>query len=133
MKIVHQLAFMDVLILSSGAHVNKQMSTAQTPPNTTRVAALSAKKAKTLFKQYCVKCHGVGGRGETTQGEILGAPNFTESEWQDKFNDSRLINSIKHGRGEMPSFEKKLSQDQIKVLLAYVRAFRNDDQPERQH
>ena len=136
MRLVHRLALISALLLSIGYFVNKPRSTAQTPPSTTRVVALpvnKAKQAKTFFKQHCAKCHGADGRGETNDGEILGAPNFTDSAWQDKYNDGRLINSINHGRGDMPSFEKKLSQDQIKLLLSYVRAFRDDDEPQRSH
>jgi mono/diheme cytochrome c family protein len=136
MSSVHRLAVICVLLLLLGYFVNKPRGAAQTPPNTTRVVALppnKAKQGKTFFKQHCAKCHGADGRGETNDGAILGAPNFTDSAWQEKSNDRRLINSINHGRGDMPSFEKKLSQDQIKLLLAYVRAFRNDDEPQRSH
>lgn len=100
----------------------------QTQPNTNRVAKLPANKAreaKTLFKQNCVKCHGVDGLGDTTDGEILGTPDFTDSKWQEKSDDRRLLDSITHGRGQMPPFEKKLSKEQVKILLAHVRAFKS--------
>jgi mono/diheme cytochrome c family protein len=41
-----------------------------------------------------------------------------------KVDDKRFITSITHGRGQMPSFEKKLSKKQIELLSNYVRAFR---------
>lgn len=136
MSLARRLALISVLLVSIGYFVNRPMSMAQTQSTPTPSAALPAKKAKqakTLFKQYCAKCHGVDGRGETTDGEVLGVPDFTDSEWQEKSNDIRLINSIKHGRGEMPSFENKLSQEQTKILVAYVRAFRSHDEPPQEH
>ena len=100
-----------------------------TPPTPSRasnaIPANKAKEGRTLFQQNCVKCHGVDGSGDTTDGEILGTPNFTDSKWQEKSDDLRLFNSIKHGRGQMPSFEKKFSKEQIKLLVKYVRAFRS--------
>ena len=100
---------------------------AQTSPNThqyTRIPVAKAKEAKKLFKQKCSKCHGANGAGETTFGQIVGAADFTDSEWQKRVDDERLVNSITYGRGQMPPFGKKLTREQITFLLAYVRAFK---------
>jgi mono/diheme cytochrome c family protein len=99
----------------------------QTSPNRyqdTRMPAAKTKEAKKLFKQNCAKCHGADGRAETTFGQIMGAADFTDSDWQKRVDDQRLINSMTHGRGQMPPFSKKLSKEQIISLLAYVRAFK---------
>jgi len=85
---------------------------------------VSEKKPKSLFRQNCVKCHGLDGKGQTTAGELAGAPDFTDPEWQEGFADSQLKNSITHGDGQMPAFGKKLSKAQINSLVRYVRAFR---------
>jgi cbb3-type cytochrome c oxidase subunit III len=94
--------------------------------NTNRAAATptnKVKEAKTLFKTHCVKCHGADGRGRTVEGEIAGAQDFTDQDWQQRVKEQRIINSITHGRGQMPAFEKKLGKDQIKSLAALVRTF----------
>lgn len=99
----------------------------QTFPHTydyARMPATKGKDVKKLFKQNCVKCHGADGTGETTYGQIVGAADFTDSEWQQRVDDPRVINSITYGRGQMPSFGKKLSKEQIITLLGYVRAFK---------
>jgi mono/diheme cytochrome c family protein len=90
----------------------------------TRMPTAKAKEARKLFKQNCIKCHGADGAGETTFGQIVGAADFTDSEWQKKVDDQRLVNSMTFGRGQMPPFGKKLSKEQITTLLAYVRAFK---------
>lgn len=96
----------------------------QTSPSSRYTRMASHKVAKKLFKQSCVKCHGADGTGETTFGQIVGATDFTDSEWQNRVDDQHLVNSMTYGRGQMPSFGKKLSKEQIITLLAYVRAFK---------
>lgn len=100
------------------------MAQASSDTHQARVLVAKAKDAKKLYKQKCVKCHGTDGAGYTPQGEVLGATNFSDSEWQERVEDQRLINSITHGRGQMPAFGKKLSKEQITSLLIYVRAFK---------
>jgi mono/diheme cytochrome c family protein len=99
----------------------------QPSPNThqdKRMRSAQGKDAKKLFKQSCVKCHGADGAGETAFGQIVGAADFTDSEWQKRVDDKRLVNSMTYGRGQMPPFGKKFSKEQIISLLAYVRAFK---------
>lgn len=90
----------------------------------TQMSPAKAKAAKKLFSQKCVKCHGSDGTGKTIFGQIAGATDLTDSKWQDRVDDKQIVNSITHGRGQMPSFEKKLSKDQIAQLAQYVREFR---------
>jgi mono/diheme cytochrome c family protein len=66
-------------------------------------------------------CHGDDGTGQTEQGRKKGARDLTNARWQDKVDDARLTRSITKGHEKMPSFEKKLSADEIKALVAEVR------------
>ena len=69
--------------------------------------------------QKCTGCHGTDGKGK-----VKGAPNFTDAAWQQKESDADLIEGIKKGNvPKMPAYEAKLSDDQIKALVAYVRTF----------
>jgi mono/diheme cytochrome c family protein len=116
-----------VLFLLIGYSFISLIVMAQRSPNphpNTRPPAAKDKVAKKLFKQSCVKCHGADGAGETTQGQILGATDFTDSEWQERVDDERLDNSITYGRGQMPAFGEKLTREQITLLLTYVRSFK---------
>jgi mono/diheme cytochrome c family protein len=94
--------------------------------NTNRVAipANKVKEAKSLFKQHCVKCHGTDGRGQTPEGEIAGAQDFTDQEWQRRAEEQRIINSITYGDSQMPPFGKKLNKAQIKLLATFVLTFK---------
>jgi mono/diheme cytochrome c family protein len=73
------------------------------------------------FETYCSVCHGDDGTGQTEQGRKKGARDLTSARWQDKVDDARLTRSITKGHEKMPSFEKKLSADEIKALVAEVR------------
>ena len=82
-----------------------------------------AKEAKRLFKQKCAKCHGQDGAG-SNYGQIIGVTNLTDPEWQERVDDQRIINSIKHGRGQMPAAGEKLTEEQITSLMLYVRTLK---------
>jgi mono/diheme cytochrome c family protein len=69
------------------------------------------------FKQYCAKCHGEDGKGQTAKGKQLKARDFTDAEWQADQKDSELIEHVTEGKDDMPPFGKKLSQEQIASLV----------------
>ena len=52
------------------------------------------KEARKLFKQKCAKCHGSDGAGNTTYGQIVGATDLTNREWQKQVEDERILNSL---------------------------------------
>ena len=80
-------------------------------------------RAKQLFKERCARCHGADGRGQTVVGGMLDAPNFTDKAWWNDVEDERLIDSVRNGKGGMPKFGKKLTDQQIALLVTYVRRF----------
>ena len=70
-----------------------------------------------LFKEYCAKCHGEDGTGNTPKGKQLKARDFTDAQWQSEKNDSDLIKTVTRGGEEMPAFGKKLAKEQIESLI----------------
>jgi len=113
-------------LLLSGYYLDNGILDGQTLPKTSRPTSPpeKAKPIKAIYKQHCVKCHGIDGRAHTAEGDIAGAQDFTKSEWRDKVGTQRIINSITHGRGQMPAFGKKLREEQIKSLSVFVLAFK---------
>jgi len=77
--------------------------------------------ARVLFDEHCDSCHGKDGQAKTFKAKFNHARNLTDSKWQAEVTDERLFNSISNGKGKMPAFRKKLSDDQINGLVAYVR------------
>jgi mono/diheme cytochrome c family protein len=126
-KYCMQLGYIIFLVLLlSGHYLDEGSLKGQNLPKTSP-PALPAKKVrevKAIYKQNCVKCHGVDGRAQTAEGEIAGAQDFTNLDWQERVSEQRVINSIAHGRGQMPAFKKKLNEQQIKSLAAFVLTFK---------
>jgi mono/diheme cytochrome c family protein len=69
------------------------------------------------FLEYCVKCHGEDGKATTPKGKQLMARDFTDAEWQSSKSDADLVKTVTKGGEDMPSFGKKLSQEQIEALV----------------
>jgi mono/diheme cytochrome c family protein len=93
-----------------------------------------------LFHAKCAGCHGDDGKGDTKWGRKYKAPNFTSVKFQDESKDSEFLETIEKGvvkkvkddkTGEpiqkkiMPGWSTKLSDDQMKALVAYVRKFKS--------
>ncbi|MCL4807767.1 MAG: c-type cytochrome [Thermoanaerobaculia bacterium] len=74
------------------------------------------------WEAYCTVCHGVDGRGETEEGKKKKARNLADPRWLATVSDGRLESSVRRGRDRMPAFGKKLTDEQIKALVAEVRA-----------
>ncbi len=77
---------------------------------------------KKIFKNECRKCHGRDGKG-TKRGKKLGVPDFTDAKWQASVTDKRLINSITNGKKKMPKQKHRLSPEEIRAMVKYVRFF----------
>jgi len=73
-----------------------------------------------LFKQKCSMCHGVDGKGYAA----LHTPDFTDPKVQASVTDKEMTETIKNGKKgtAMPAFADKLSDDQIKSLVTYIRS-----------
>ena len=76
--------------------------------------------AADLYKTKCQACHAPDGSGATTMGKKLGAHDFHSPEVQ-KMTDTQLNDLITKGKEKMPAFDKKLTGEQIKELVGYVR------------
>jgi cbb3-type cytochrome c oxidase subunit III len=82
-------------------------------------------RAKVLYFENCVSCHGADGRGLTPMGRVLEAKDLTDAGWRKKerVSDRRLTTSIRDGRNQMPAFGKRLSPEKIAALVAFVKTF----------
>ena len=77
----------------------------------------------------CAMCHGKDGKGQTTIGRKLQIKDFTDPKAQASFTDDQAIKAIKEGitqdgQLKMKAFGDKLSDDEIKALIAHVRSFK---------
>ena len=70
----------------------------------------------TLYKKNCMMCHKADGKGYPA----MKTPDFTDKEWQASKKDEELIESVSKGKPPMPAFDKKLSEEEIKLLVTDV-------------
>jgi mono/diheme cytochrome c family protein len=98
-----------------------------TPPTLVAPSGEMAARIRTgavIFQQYCIICHGPDGTGSIMRASMPPIPNFTDSAWQGQKSDSQLLISILEGRGTlMPANNTRITRDQARDLVAYVRAF----------
>jgi mono/diheme cytochrome c family protein len=71
------------------------------------------------WRQNCVRCHGVLGRGDGPQGRMMNATDLTNSAFQTGTTDEKIATVIKQGRGAMPPFA--LPDTTIASLVRLVR------------
>jgi cytochrome c6 len=80
------------------------------------------------WEQHCTKCHGADGKGETKMGKKAGVKDYTDAKVQAEIKDDAAFKAVKEGLKKdgkelMKPYADKLSDDEIKALLAHVRTF----------
>lgn len=77
----------------------------------------------TLFKGRCAACHGADGSGNTALGKSMKLHDFSSPEVQ-KLSDAELTAIITNGKGGMPSYKDKLTSEQIKQIVSFIRTLK---------
>ena len=81
-------------------------------------------EAKHLFDSVCGKCHGSDGKGGVPSAEGQPPPrNFCDAAFQGSRTDDDLRKVIKDGKGPMPPFGVLFDEQQLTLLVAYIRGF----------
>jgi mono/diheme cytochrome c family protein len=74
-----------------------------------------------LFNRFCIRCHGVDGRGVW---DIPDVPDFTDVRWQNSRSDHQIVNILMEGRGAvMPTFRGTLTLEESCAMARYLRTF----------
>jgi mono/diheme cytochrome c family protein len=91
--------------------------------------SMQAADPKTNWANNCAQCHGPTGKGDTKMGKMLNAMDLTDPKKQASFTDAKAAAAIKdgvkqNGKTTMKAFAGKLTDDEIKALVAYVRSLK---------
>jgi mono/diheme cytochrome c family protein len=91
--------------------------------------SVRAGDAKANWDNNCAQCHGKNGAADTKMGKTLNAKDLTDPKVQAAFTDAKATQSIKEGvkdggKTTMKAFGGKLTDDEIKALVAYVRTLK---------
>lgn len=80
--------------------------------------------AKVIYAKECQSCHGKSGMGDGSKAEDLEGylGDFSDPDFFEEQTDGELFYKIKFGRGDMPTFGKKLSYDEdIWIVINYIK------------
>lgn len=88
--------------------------------------AASVAAGKSLWGQHCASCHGKSGLGDGSKATTLETtpPDFSKAAFQSQ-SDGSIYFKTAEGRGDMPSFKKKIpDQDDLWSLVNYMRSLK---------
>jgi len=94
--------------------------------NPVKADATSNAAGKVLWGQHCASCHGKAGLGDGSKAAQLETtpPDFSKAAVQGQ-SDGAIFFKTSEGRGDMPSFKKKIpDQEDIWNLVNYMRSFK---------
>ena len=94
--------------------------------NPVKSDATSIASGKALFSQHCKSCHGTKGKGDGPKAAQLDTESgdFTKADFQ-KQTDGALFYKTSEGRKDMPSFKKKIAdQNDIWALVNFMRTLK---------
>jgi mono/diheme cytochrome c family protein len=81
--------------------------------------------ARSVYSEKCANCHGDTGRGDGHDASLYGpAPtNFTDNKLMSATTDGELFYKLTEGHRPMPSFKKRLTEEQRWRLVLLLRSF----------
>ena len=96
--------------------------------NTVKNDAEAISIGKTLYAKHCRSCHGKAGEGDGTKAAELKTPpgDFGTKSFQAQ-TDGELFYKTSEGREDMPSFKKKIPEENdIWAIVHYMRTMKRD-------
>jgi len=93
--------------------------------NPVATSAASTKAGSDLYSKNCASCHGKTGLGDGVKARGLKTfpGDFSKAEYQGQ-TDGDQFYKTKFGRGEMPKYEGKLTDDNIWNIVNFRRTFK---------
>jgi mono/diheme cytochrome c family protein len=81
--------------------------------------------AKPLYKENCANCHGDTGKGDGSEALRYDPKpaDFTDAQHMNTVTDGALFYQISQGRKPMPSFKRRMTEDQRWQLVLLIRSF----------
>jgi cytochrome c6 len=79
-----------------------------------------AQSGEAIYKANCQSCHGSTGTPNPGIAKAMGVKAASEY----KSSEAEMIDAVKNGKGKMKAFSGKLTDDQIKAVVAYFRTLK---------
>jgi len=84
------------------------------------IPAIAQQPGEATYKAKCAVCHGADGAGDTAIGKSMKLRSLKSPE-DVKATDAELFRQTKDGVGKMQGYAGKLTDDQIREVVAYMR------------
>lgn len=84
--------------------------------------AAAQNEGAATYKAKCAGCHSADGSGSGPAGKAMHLRDLGSADVQ-KQTDAELIAITTNGKGSMPGYKGKLTDDQIKQVVAFMRTF----------
>ncbi len=93
--------------------------------NPTEASKENLKEGKTLYDMHCKSCHGAKGLGDGPKAKSMKGDlgDFSSAKSQAQ-TDGELFYIIHKGKGDHPSFAKKLSEEERWLIVSYYRTLK---------
>jgi mono/diheme cytochrome c family protein len=77
-------------------------------------------EGRAIYNDHCAGCHGANGRGVVAGTPNLAGPGSIQIMVKP---DAKLMDTITYGKGIMPGFQGKLSDKEMRDVIAHIRTF----------
>jgi len=88
--------------------------------------SVSAADGEALFAKFCASCHGKDGKAQTPIARKLGVKDLSQSKLTGDEIKKQIVEGKRdeQGKEKMPSFKGKITDDEIKSLVTFVKELR---------
>ena len=74
-----------------------------------------------IFERKCASCHNTNGDGKTVTAGRFPYANLVDGVWRSDGSARAIERQIREGHDPMPKFEGKLTDEEIRQTVTYVR------------
>jgi mono/diheme cytochrome c family protein len=110
---MRQFVFLLAVLSAAGCHERAL------PEGDARAADLAA--GQRIFERKCASCHNTNGDGKTVTASRFPYANLIDGVWRSDGSDRAIERQIREGHDPMPKFEGKLTDEEIRQTVTYVR------------
>lgn len=81
--------------------------------------------ARPLYSENCERCHGATGKGNGPESarQYPAPSDLTDAKLTNSLTDGAIFYQISEGRRPMPSFKKRMTEEQRWQLVLFIRSF----------
>ena len=79
-----------------------------------------AQRGEATYKSKCAMCHGADGLATSGMAKAMKVPSVKSEDFT-KLSESEMVAATESGKGKMPAYKGKLTDAEIKEVVAYMR------------